>query len=178
MRGAAGPVPIHGKRIIVTEVVLAKCVHRVVATRRESGYKHQAMALADDFVVRKTQIGLGLFTRRAFRKGQFVIEYTGRLMPNAEADRKGGRYLFRVDERWTIDGTGHENMSRYINHSCKPNCIAYTEGKRVRIYAKKGISRGEELSYDYGKEYFDAFIKEKGCGCASCAAKARGAMVR
>jgi len=132
----------------------------------------------DDFVVRKTPIGLGLFTRRAFSKGDFVIDYTGTLLPNDVADRKGGRYLFRVNSRWTIDGTGRENLSRYINHSCKPNCIAYTQGKRVRIYAKTSIEPGEELAYDYGKEYFDAFIGPKGCGCASCKAKKRVSVPR
>ncbi len=125
----------------------------------------------DDFTVRRTPIGLGLFARRAFAKGDFVIEYTGVLLPNDEADRKGGRYLFRVNSRWTIDGTGRENLSRYINHSCLPNCIAYTRGKTIRIYALRGISPGEELSYDYGQEYFDAYIKPKGCACASCSAE-------
>ena len=123
----------------------------------------------DHFEVRQTPTGLGLFARRPFNKGAFVIEYTGTLLPNNEADRKGGRYLFQVNSRWTIDGTGRENLSRYINHSCRPNCIAYTEGRRVRIYALKGISRGEELAYDYGKEYFEAFIAPRGCGCKACA---------
>ena len=125
----------------------------------------------DDFTVRRTPIGLGLFTRKAFAKGDFVIEYTGALLPNDEADRRGGRYLFRVNTRWTIDGTGRENLSRYINHSCSPNCIAYTRGKKIRIYALKKIAPEEELSYDYGKEYFDAYIKPTGCACVSCAAE-------
>jgi len=126
-------------------------------------------ASQEDFEVRQTPTGLGLFARRPFAKGAFVIEYTGTLIPNSEADHKGGRYLFQVNDRWTIDGTGRENLSRYVNHSCRPNCIAYTEGRRVRIYALKGISRGVELSYDYGKEYFDAFIRPRGCGCRACA---------
>jgi SET domain-containing protein len=120
------------------------------------------------FVVRKTRTGLGLFTRRSFAKDDFVIEYTGVLLPNDVADRKGGRYLFRVNSRWTIDGFGRENLSRYINHSCAPNCIAYTRGKKIRIYACRDIAPGEELSYDYGKEYFDAYIKPKGCACPAC----------
>jgi SET domain-containing protein len=73
-----------------------------------------------------------------------------------------------VNSRWTVDGTGRENLSRYINHSCDPNCIAYTRGKRILIYARRAIRPGEELSYDYGKEYFDAFIRPRGCACAVC----------
>jgi hypothetical protein len=129
---------------------------------------------ADDFAVRKTPTGLGLFANRAFTRGDFVIEYTGALLPNDLADSKGGRYLFRVNSRWTIDGTGRENMSRYINHSCKPNCVAYTSGLKIRIYARRAIAPGEELAYDYGKEYFDAYIRPRGCGCPGCAGGSAG----
>jgi uncharacterized protein len=31
---------------------------------------------------------------------------------------------------------------------------------------------GEEITYDYGKDYFDLFIKDSGCRCAECRAKA------
>jgi SET domain-containing protein len=120
------------------------------------------------FVVKRSQSGLGLFAARGFARGDFVIEYTGALLPNDEADRKGGRYLFRVNSRWTIDGSGRQNLSRYINHSCRPNCVAYTRGKRVIIYSRRKIAPGEELCYHYGKEYFDAYIKSKGCACGAC----------
>jgi SET domain-containing protein len=126
------------------------------------------MITGNDFSVQRTSTGLGLFTRKAFAKGDFIIEYTGALLPNDEADRRGGRYLFRVNSRWTIDGVGRENLSRYINHSCSPNCVAYTRGKKIRIYALRKIATGEELCYDYGREYFDAYIKPRGCACASC----------
>ena len=120
------------------------------------------------FVVRRTRSGLGLFAARGFDRGDFVIEYTGALIPNAVADQRGGKYLFQVNSRWTIDGSGRENLSRYINHSCAPNCVAYTRGKRVLIYSRRRISPGEELSYDYGKEYFDEYIRPKGCLCSAC----------
>jgi uncharacterized protein len=126
------------------------------------------------FEVKRTPTGLGLFTTAEIPKGAFVIEYTGELVPNAEADRRGGRYLFQVNGRWTIDGTGRANLSRYINHSCKPNCIAHTRGLSVKIYALRAIVVGEELSYDYGEEYFDAYIKPKGCLCPKCRAESAG----
>jgi hypothetical protein len=120
------------------------------------------------FIVRRSQTGLGLFTARSFSRGDFIIEYTGTLLRNEEADRRGGKYLFRVNSRWTIDGRGRENLSRYINHSCRPNCVAYTRGRKVKIYSLRKIAAGEELTYNYGKEYFDAYIRPRGCLCASC----------
>ena len=122
----------------------------------------------ESFSVRKTTRGLGLFTRAPIRRGALVVEYTGALLPAEEAYRKGGRYLFEVNSKWIIDGKGRENISRYINHSCKPNCEPRTRGMRVLIYALRKIGAGEELSYDYGKEYFDDLIKPSGCLCDSC----------
>lgn len=136
---------------------------------REAGAKVRSVRDSrGPFEVRRTPAGLGLFATERIAKGAFVIEYTGALLPNDEADRRGGRYLFRVNGRWTIDGSGRENLSRYINHSCRPNCVAYTRGLKVRIYSLRPIPPGEELSYDYGREYFDAYIKPKGCLCEKC----------
>lgn len=126
-----------------------------------------------NFSVKKTPRGLGLFTRAPISRGSLVVEYTGRLLPAEEAYRRGGRYLFEVNSKWIIDGKGRENISRYINHSCKPNCEPRTRGKRVLIYALRTIGAGEELSYDYGKEYFDDLIKPLGCRCDSCIARKR-----
>ena len=122
------------------------------------------------FVVKRTKTGLGLFTTKPIRRGEFVIEYTGALIPNSDTARMKGRYLFQVNSRWTVDGAGRENVSRYINHSCRPNCEAFIKRRRILIYAKRNIAAGEELSYDYGREYFEEFILPEGCRCARCAA--------
>lgn len=121
------------------------------------------------FALKRTSIGLGLFTSRRIKKGELVIQYTGALLSNEEADTRNSRYLFQVNRRWTVDGSGRENLSRYINHSCRPNCVAYTSRLKILIYARRNIAAGEELSYDYGKEYFDEFIKPRGCACLYCA---------
>ena len=34
--------------------------------------------------------------------------------------------------------------------------------------AKKAIKEGEELNYDYDTEFFDEYIKPKGCRCDKC----------
>lgn len=119
------------------------------------------------FAVKKSSAGLGLFAASPIKRGQFVIEYWGKIITDDEAEKKGGKYLFDIaDTKYTIDGTTRANRARYINHSCKPNCEAILDGRRVFIYARKGIKPGEELSYDYGKEYYDEMVEEnKGCRC-------------
>jgi uncharacterized protein len=39
------------------------------------------------------------------------------------------------------------------------------------IQALRAIAPGEEITYDYGSDYFELFIKPKGCRCAACARK-------
>lgn len=122
------------------------------------------------FVVRRSRpgAGLGLFAKTDIPKDTFVIEYTGEKITNAEADRRGGRYLFNINEKWTIDGKEHHNTARYINHSCVPNCESRIVGGKVKIYSIKNVKAGEELTYDYGTEYFEEFLKPHGCRCDKC----------
>jgi hypothetical protein len=124
-----------------------------------------------DLAVRRTKAGLGLVTLEDIKKGDLVIEYTGEKISSDEADRRGGKYLFTVlDDKLVIDGKGRKNLARYINHSCRPNCEAEVDEdkKRVFIYAKRNIKAGEELHYDYGKEYWEDHIKPYGCRCQKC----------
>jgi hypothetical protein len=118
--------------------------------------------------VKRSYSGFGLFTNISLQKRGLVAEYTGTLLPTKEADRKGGKYLFQINSKWTIDGSGRENISRYINHCCRPNCEPRVSGKRILIYAKKNIKPGQELTYDYGEQYFDEHIKPYGCKCEYC----------
>lgn len=122
--------------------------------------------------VKRSRAGLGLFANQEFKRGDFIIEYTGEIIPTEEADRRGGKYLFILNSKLTIDGKGRENTARYINHSCKPNAEAETDedARKIRISAKRKILPGEEIAYDYGKEYCDEYIKPHGCKCAHCVA--------
>jgi len=120
----------------------------------------------------KPPAGLGLFTTVPIKKDAFVIEYGGELIKTEEADERGTKYLFDIDKKWTIDGAPRYNRARYINHSCKPNCEAEIDGKRVFIYAKRAIEAGEELSYDYGKEYCEEYVFPK-CSCGHCDGKGK-----
>lgn len=118
--------------------------------------------------VKRSSAGLGLYAQEAIPKGACIIEYIGRPVTEEEADRDQGKYLFEIGKNKTIDGNIKENIARYINHSCRPNCEADGPTGRVFILALRNIKLGEELNYDYGKEYFDRHIKPKGCRCSKC----------
>lgn len=124
-----------------------------------------------DLQVKRSRAGLGLFTYSPIKKGACIIEYVGPDVPKAQWDSHMGKYLFEVSKRKVIDGSSRKNLARYINHSCKPNGAIRIFKERVYIMAKRNIKPGEELGYDYDKEYFDAYIKPLGCRCDSCRAK-------
>lgn len=110
---------------------------------------------------------MGLFALRPVAKGDFILEYTGKRIPTKEADGHPGRYLFEVDDEWTVDGEDVSNTARYINHACDPNTEAEIEDGRINIYAARDIAPEEELTIDYGDEYYDEFIRPVGCKCGS-----------
>ncbi len=130
------------------------------------GYDESMLAQKPKKVIVKRGIsGLGLFTAEKIRKGDFVIEYKGKLISNAEAEKLKTRYLFELDDNYTIDGSSRDNLARYINHFCEPNLEADIVAGRIVFFALSDIEEGEELGFDYGEEYFKDFISKKGCKC-------------
>lgn len=113
-------------------------------------------------------LGQGLFATFDIEKGALIAEYTGKRIPTAYADTLKTRYLFEIDDEWTIDGSSRDNVARYINHSCEPNAEAEIHDGRVYILATRDIATGEEIGIDYGDEYFDEFIRPVGCKCKKC----------
>lgn len=127
--------------------------------------------LAAVLKVRRGVDGLGLFTDGVIVKGMYIIEYWGPILTDEEVELRGGKYLFEIKKNKTIDGTHRINTARYLNHSCRPNCEVEIKKERVLIYAKRAIKPAEELCYDYGKEYWNEYIKPKGCRCVKCKEK-------
>ena len=125
------------------------------------------------YAIKRTATGLGLIALEPIPYDKRIIEYIGPVLTHEEADKKGGKYLMTIDEKYVIDGSPRSNVARYINHSCRPNARAYRSGARVWIWSLREIKPGEEITYHYGKEYFDDHIKPIGCRCTKCASKPR-----
>ncbi len=136
------------------------------ANQRKAGTR--ARHQPGPFRVGRSRTGLGLFAVEPIRKGRFIIEYSGKRVRWEDIDNLDNKYLFDLNTRWAIDGTPRRNTARYINHSCKPNAVPYGVKGKIKIYAKRTIQPGEEITYDYGKEYFDQILAPIGCKCAAC----------
>lgn len=123
-----------------------------------------------DFKLRvgRSRTGKGIFAEEKIPRGACVLEYVGRALTDDEQHNKSGKYFFETGKNTMIDGNVPGNRAKYVNHSCRPNCEIDIKHKRVFIFAAKNIKAGEELTYDYDTEYFDEFIKPKGCKCLKC----------
>jgi SET domain-containing protein len=102
--------------------------------------------------------GKGVFALTPIAQGETIIEYVGEIIDWKEALRRhphdpkdpNHTFYFHIDENHVIDALYGGNSSRWINHSCNPNCEADEVEGRVFIKALRPIKAGEELSYDYG----------------------------
>lgn len=125
--------------------------------------------------VGRSRTGLGLFATKPIKKGTKIIRYFGPLLDckKKKDDAIENKYLFELSNRWTIDGSVRKNVARYINHACKPNAESDVKPRKrkVVIRAIKNIEPGEEISYDYGTDYFKAYLKPIGCKCDACERK-------
>jgi hypothetical protein len=123
------------------------------------------------FRVGRSKTGLGLFALKPIKKGEFIAFYTGRIISNAEADKLWTKYLFELNSRWTVDGSNRRNTARYINHACRPNAETDVKKHTIIITAIRNIQPGDEITYNYGRAYFNAFIRPHGCKCEACRTK-------
>ena len=150
--------------------------------------QNQAQPLSKPSVGRRIQTrrsgvhGKGVFALSDIEKGEIIIEYVGEVITWKEALRRhphdpkdpNHTFYFHIDQKHVIDALYGGNSSRWINHSCKPNCQPDEEEGRVFITAIRDIKAGEELSYDYGL-VIDAPLTKKlkaeypcWCGAKKC----------
>src|SRR6202022_2455862 len=97
--------------------------------------------------VGRSRTGLGLFAIRPIKKGAKIVRYFGPLLDSKKKkdDAIENKYLFELNNRWTIDGSVRKNIARSINPPCKPNGKQEVKPRKrkVVIRAIKNIEPGE-----------------------------------
>ena len=125
--------------------------------------------------VARSKTGLGLFATKSIKKGTRIIRYFGPILDSRipAHDEIENKYLFELNGRWTIDGSVRKNLARYINHSCRPNAESDVRPRERKVFIRaiRNIEPGDEINYDYGTDYFKAYLKPIGCKCDSCGKK-------
>ena len=126
--------------------------------------------------------GKGVFALQDIAEGETLIEYVGEVISWDEAQDRhphdpedpNHTFYFHVNEDRVIDALYGGNSSRWINHSCDPNCEADEDNDRIFIKAIRNIKAGEELNYDYGLIIDEPYTKKLKaeypcwCGSANC----------
>ncbi|WP_353238077.1 SET domain-containing protein-lysine N-methyltransferase [Limnohabitans sp.] len=126
--------------------------------------------------------GKGVFALQDIAEGETLIEYVGEVISWDEAQDRhphdphdpNHTFFFHVNEDRVIDALHGGNSSRWINHSCDPNCEADEVNDRIFIKAIRNIQAGEELHYDYGLIIDEPYTKKLKaeypcwCGSANC----------
>jgi SET domain-containing protein len=131
--------------------------------------------------------GQGVFALYHFAAGETVIEYVGEVISMAEAQRRHPHdpsnpehtFYFHIDDTRVIDALQGGNASRWMNHSCSPNCEPVQVKGRIYLQTRRQVWRGEELTFDYGlvtDEPLTETLKTKyACRCGS--KKCRGSLL-
>lgn len=177
--GYAGPANAEQARSMVKIHVRHRAPRRLGCNRRFKSPQvrvyARGMSHCKLFRVGRSRTGLGLFAVASIAKGMAIVEYEGRRLSTREAHEReqltGSKYMFELNSRWSIDGSGRRNLARYVNHACQPNAEFELVKGELILRACKPLVLGDEITCDYGSDYFELFIAPFGCRCATCTAK-------
>lgn len=125
--------------------------------------------------------GSGCFAAVRLCRNARLLEYVGEKITKEESERRGWRqqerakedgsgavYIFELNDEWDIDGNVPENIARFMNHSCSPNCEALYVDDRIWYTALRDIEAGEELFIDYGYDLSHFLEHPCRCGAPEC----------
>ncbi|KAJ3161712.1 histone methyltransferase set2 [Geranomyces michiganensis] len=125
--------------------------------------------------------GFGLRATAPIPSGSFVIEYCGEVITAAmfkkrtqEYDKDGVKhfYFMSLKSNEYLDAAKKGNMSRFMNHSCDPNCALHKwivgDSWRIGMFTLTDIEVGQELTFDYKFKRYGAKAQPCYCGSSNC----------
>ncbi|GAB7353591.1 hypothetical protein MBLNU459_g4014t1 [Dothideomycetes sp. NU459] len=159
----------------------AKLAARMERASRSDKKSFRHLYNAGVEVIKTNGRGFGVRAVRSFQPGEIITEYIGEIITPREAGRriredyagKPDYYQMEFDQGMILDAT-KGSIARFVNHCCEPNCNMekrFVAGQpRMALFAgQDGILTGEELTYDYN---FDAYNAKNVqiclCGAANC----------
>nr|XP_046254357.1 histone-lysine N-methyltransferase SETD2 isoform X2 [Scatophagus argus] len=155
----------------------SRCLNGVYCSNRRFQMKQHA----DFDVILTEDKGWGLRAAKDLAPNTFVLEYCGEVLDHKEfktrvkeyARNKNIHYYFMsLRNNEIIDATLKGNCSRFMNHSCEPNCETqkWTVNGQLRVgfFTTKAVSAGTELTFDYQFQRYGKEAQKCFCGAPSC----------
>ncbi len=110
-------------------------------------------------------VGLGVFARRALKKGETILAFGGPLIDFAETKRRGPWECMPLqigtDRYYDTQPPGI-----FVNHSCAPNAGIQNDRDLVAL---RDIPAGEEIRFDYSTTMEEqSFTMQCRCGAPGC----------
>ena len=127
--------------------------------------------------------GWGLRTMEDVKKGQLVFEYVGEVIDDEILEARltehardhpndHNMYIMELESGYYLDARSRGNASRFINHSCAPNCMLQKWNVKgfthIGIMAVTDIPAGTPLSYDYQFATNEEGKFKCHCGAPTC----------
>lgn len=167
-------------RMVYTECSPSNCPTREKC-RNQKIQKHDIAPGVERFMTENK--GWGVRTKLPIEKGTYILEYVGEVVTEREFKERMAtiylndthHYCLHLDGGLVIDGQRMGSDCRFVNHSCEPNCEMQKWSvnglSRMALFAKRNISAGEELTYDYN---FSLFNPSEGQPCRCNTPNCRG----
>uniref|UniRef100_A0A8D0DU92 Histone-lysine N-methyltransferase SETD2 n=1 Tax=Salvator merianae TaxID=96440 RepID=A0A8D0DU92_SALMN len=165
----------------LNRLLMIECSSRCPNGEYCSNRRFQRKQHADVEVILTEKKGWGLRAAKDLPSNTFVLEYCGEVLDHKEfktrvkeyARNKNIHYYFMAlknDE--IIDATQKGNCSRFMNHSCEPNCETqkWTVNGQLRVgfFTTKLVPSGSELTFDYQFQRYGKEAQKCFCGSANC----------
>ncbi|EDO43763.1 predicted protein, partial [Nematostella vectensis] len=165
----------------LNRLLMIECNHRCPCGDLCTNRRFQEGCKIKVEVFKTEKKGWGVKTLEDLEQNQFVIEYCGEVMNYRDFQSRAQRYdrqkrrhyyfmTLRADE--IIDATLKGSISRFINHSCEPNCVTqkWTVNGLLRIgfFTLRTIKAGEELTFDYQLQRYGKIAQTCYCESPSC----------
>eukprot|EP00057_Strongylocentrotus_purpuratus_P010549 XP_011665023.1 PREDICTED: histone-lysine N-methyltransferase NSD2 isoform X2 [Strongylocentrotus purpuratus] len=167
----------------LNRILLIECHPQICPAKEEKcqNQRFQKRAYPDSCQMKVSHRGWGLVAMVDIKKGDFVNEYVGELVDEEECRRRIKQaheenitdfYFLTLDKDRIIDAGPKGNLSRFMNHSCQPNCETQkwtvNGDTRVGLFAIRNIAAGNEISFNYNLDCLGNEKKRCECGAPNC----------
>ncbi|XP_017282030.1 histone-lysine N-methyltransferase SETD2 isoform X2 [Kryptolebias marmoratus] len=165
----------------LNRLLMIECSSRCLNGAYCSNRRFQMKQHADFEVILTEDKGWGLIAAKELPPNTFVLEYCGEVLDHKEfktrvkeyARNKNIHYYFMsLKNNEIIDATLKGNCSRFMNHSCEPNCETqkWTVNGQLRVgfFTTKTVTAGTELTFDYQFQRYGKEAQKCFCGAPSC----------